>query len=139
MVKAFRLPATDLAAFIERLAGQYTILGPVPRGPGAVFGEVKTADQLKLDFEQTFYSPKKYFHPPVQTLITFQDRQVEKAGEADESANPRIIFGVRPCDVNALTSLDQVFGEAYPDPYYQQQRKNTYHYKLEMYQELMRM
>lgn len=126
MVKAFRLPATDLAAFIERLAGQYTILGPVPRGPGAVFGEVKTADQLKLDFGQTFYSPKKYFHPPVQTLITFQDRQiVEKAGEADESINPRIIFGIRPCDMNALTNLDQVFGEAYPDPYYQRQRKNT--------------
>jgi ferredoxin len=37
----------------------------------------------------------------------------------------RIIFGIRPCDVNALTILDKVFGGEYRDPYYFSRRKNT--------------
>ena len=123
MVEAFRLPRADLEKFRSHLASQYTVLGPVAKGKEVVFEPIKTAAELILDGSQSILPPKKFFHPPLEKLFSFKDRQlVEKEIPAIE---PRVILGIHACDVNALNILDRVFGDTYPDPYYQQLRKNT--------------
>jgi NAD(P)H-flavin reductase/NAD-dependent dihydropyrimidine dehydrogenase PreA subunit len=122
-VEIFRLPRADLEQFRSGLASQYTILGPVARGIEVVFGPVNNADELKLDYDQTILPPKKFFHPPLETLFSFKGRQmVERESIETEK---RVILGVHACDVSALKILDRVFGDTYPDPHYQEQRENT--------------
>ena len=39
---------------------------------------------------------------------------------------PRVLFGLHACDINALLKLDKVFArDLFPSPYYVSRRKNT--------------
>lgn len=120
---AFRLPRADLEKFRAQLASQYKVLGPVARGNDVVFTEIQNAADLILSSRQSLLPPKKYFRPPTEKLFTFKDRQVTEIAEA--SSEQRAVIGIHPCDVNGMQILDRVFGDTYPDPYYQQLRKNT--------------
>jgi len=122
-VEVFRLPKAELEQFLARLASQYRVFGPVAKGKAVVFGPVEKAADLKLNPQQSILPPKKFFHPPAETLFSFKGRQ--KIEKESEEFPKQTIIGVHPCDVNAIKSLDRVFSDTYPDPYYQAKRKNT--------------
>ena len=82
---------------------------------------------------QTTMSLKKVLLPQVETLLRFEYRKEPEgainstlAVEDRREARPTLVFGARPCDVRALTTLDRVFSNGpYVDPYYTERRKNT--------------
>ena len=45
--------------------------------------------------------------------------------EFRKKIKPRIIFGMRNCDANALLVLDKLYLEGYPDEVYKEKRENT--------------
>lgn len=123
-MEAFVLPKAELGSFVAKLKKDYEVLGPVAKGEKFVFAAIDDTEALRLDYDTTILPPtKKFIHMPGEVLFEFEGA-VEKKKDVPE-VGKRVLFGVHPCDLNGLLSLDKVFLETYPDPYYKARRENT--------------
>jgi NAD(P)H-flavin reductase len=122
-VEAFVLPKAELGNFVAELKRDNEVLGPVAKGEEYIFAPIDDVEALCLDYDTTILPPaKKFIHMPGEVLFEFEDA-VE--GKTPEKVGKRVLFGVHACDLNGLLSLDKVFLETYPDPYYKERRENT--------------
>ena len=116
----------DMAALVAALTKKYTVYGPITREGNTSFQEISSWEDLDLDYVTTILSPRKYLHKPFETLFSFTEGgKTVTEGTRDSSEKMQIIFGLHPCDVNAIRLLDKVFTGKYEDPYYTGHRKNT--------------
>ena len=85
----------------------------VPYAPGVLFDP---------DMVNTTLPPKDVLFPQTQKMYRFttgQNSSVEEIQDAEE----QILFGIRPCDVQSLNCLDQVFiSETFTDAFYARKR-----------------
>lgn len=117
------LPKAELGNFVANLKKDNEVLGPVAKGDDFTFAPIDDVGALCLDYDTTILPPaKKFIHMPGEVLFQFEDA-VE--GKDPVEVEKRILFGVHACDINGLLSLDKVFLETYPDPYYKARRDNT--------------
>jgi hypothetical protein len=122
-VEAFMLPKVDLGNFVADLKKDREVLGPVAKVDEFVFAPIDDVGALCLDYDTTILPPaKKFIHMPGEVLFEFESAVHGKDQALDEQ---RVLFGVHACDLNGLLSLDKVFLETYPDPYYKSRRENT--------------
>ena len=96
------------------------VVGVKSRGSKYVFDQLNSADDLRLDYDVTMQSPKKYFFPSVENLVkyNFSDSTYEESHDV----TPLIIIGIHPYDLIAINQMDTVFRESYPDPNYLKKR-----------------
>jgi len=113
-----------LPHLVRGLAASYEVVGPVAKGDTFVFAEIDDPEELRLDYTATILPPKKYFVPPAEELMRFGLGANEVLSD-DVRAHPRVIFGLHPCDINALMLMDNVFMGEYEDPYYKARREST--------------
>ena len=119
------IEASELPALVEAFMETHEVVAPVKKGDVYAFDVISSPDEIELDYDQTVASPKKYFLPPVETLMTF-DAQGSQVTDYTAEITPRVIFGAHACDINALNRLDVVYKDApYKDPYYIARRKAT--------------
>ncbi|RNL40313.1 4Fe-4S dicluster domain-containing protein [Paraeggerthella hongkongensis] len=119
------IDATELPALVSAFMESYEVVAPVKSDQGYSFEAIASPDDVELAYETTIASPKKYFLPPVETLMTF-DVADNSVTEFAAEITPRVIFGVHACDINAINRLDLVFKDGrYPDPYYVARRNAT--------------
>ena len=115
----------ELPKLVRAFMESYEVVAPVKRGNGYVFDRISSPDEIELSYTQTASSPKKYFIPPVETMMKF-DARMNLVDDYSEQVAPRVVFGVHTCDINALNRLDLVFRDGrYPDPYYTARRNAT--------------
>ncbi|MCL1874329.1 MAG: 4Fe-4S dicluster domain-containing protein [Clostridiales bacterium] len=78
--------------------------------------------EIDLDLVNTTLPPKDILFPQTEKMYSFStgpEAQVQEVMEADE----QILFGVRPCDVQSIDCLDQVFlTKTYTDNFYANKR-----------------
>lgn len=116
----------DMAALVAALIQKYTVYGPVTKEGNTSFQEISSWEDLDLDYRTTVLSPRKYLHKPFETLFSFTDGgKTVTEGTRDSSEKIQILFGLHPCDVNAIGLLDKVFTGKYEDPYYTGHRKHS--------------
>ena len=113
-----------LPDLVRGLATEYEVIGPVARGEAFAFARIDDPDSLRLDYDTTILPPKKYFVPPAEELMRFKTAE-NVVTSADVHVHPRVLFGLHPCDVNALMLMDNVFLGEYEDPYYRARRDST--------------
>ncbi|NTW28040.1 MAG: 4Fe-4S ferredoxin [Coriobacteriia bacterium] len=113
-----------LPDLIDGLAESYEVIGPVAKGEKFVFAPIAGAEELRLDYDTTLLPPKTFFTPPTEPLMGFSMADSDVRSESLESP-PRALFGVHPCDINALGLMDNVFLGEYEDPYYKARREST--------------
>ena len=119
------IDAVELPALVSAFMESYEVVAPVKRGGSHVFEVIQSPDDMDLSYATTIASPKKYFLPPVETLMTF-DAQDNGVTDYAAEITPRVVFGAHACDINALNRLDLVFRDGrYPDPYYVARRAAT--------------
>lgn len=119
------IDAGDVPALVQAFMDRYELVAPVKQGKSYVFDVITNADDVVYDYPTTLGSAKKYFMPPVETLMRF-DARTNELIDYREEVTPRVIFGMHACDINALNRLDLVFRDgAYPDPYYCARRNAT--------------
>lgn len=112
-------------AWLRKLIKQGILVAPTQlKGGDVVFKEAFTPDNISLEFKQPLYSVKSYFLPQEETLFTFRNSSVDTLQEVYDEF-PRIFFGLRPCDLKAVTQADRFFGEGFQDSYYYHRRKQT--------------
>ncbi|MDX1664503.1 MAG: 4Fe-4S dicluster domain-containing protein [Candidatus Promineifilaceae bacterium] len=90
------------------------------------FLKVDSFDELEMDYTRTYSSPKNFFLPYQECLATYRLGDADWEQAIEYRVNPRVIIGMRACDINALRKLDEVMLKSvYPNPYYAARRRNT--------------
>ncbi|MFH1101356.1 MAG: 4Fe-4S dicluster domain-containing protein, partial [Methanobacteriota archaeon] len=109
----------------ERFLKEYRVFGPTKPGSDSTFDEITSIQQLHLDYVSTVLPPKKFFHPPKETLFSFNISNEKFTVNEIKQDEKILLVGIHPCDVHALLKLDKFFAGDFNDPYYQNRRKNT--------------
>src|SRR4030042_2819405 len=107
--------------FADELIKKQKVGGPCcAPGDRFEFEQLESADQLRLDYDVTLRPPnRKYFLPPVETLLTFE------VGDGYQSVYddaPFILLGVHPYDLEALNQMDRIFSQDNYDSHYMKRR-----------------
>jgi sulfhydrogenase subunit beta (sulfur reductase) len=114
----YRLDETQLDPFITAVAKSYRVVAPV-RTDAVRFQEVK--DGKAIDLTENSYLPiKDFFLARRDVLFLFEGANLSVPVDRVE---PRVFFGVRRCDLNAVSHQDLVFMQESRDPYYAQRRE----------------
>ena len=109
---------------VAGLKADFEVLGPVAKGEKFVFAALDDPADLRLDYDTTLLPPKKFFVPPAENLMEFETADNEVVS-AEITTSDRVLFGLHPCDINALMLMDNVFLGEYEDPYYKARRDST--------------
>ncbi|MFC1680020.1 hydrogenase, partial [Elusimicrobiota bacterium] len=124
---------SEFKKFVGGLIAENETIGPkrvdtdAKGKPVYQFAEVHVFEEMDLDYTVTQTSIKNFFLPFREELSKFKFQDGDWEQEIEYRVNPRVIVGVRPCDINALNILDKLFLEGtYPSPYYISRRKNTF-------------
>jgi formate hydrogenlyase subunit 6/NADH:ubiquinone oxidoreductase subunit I len=124
---------SEFKKFITGLIKQNETIGPklidktVDGKPIYQFKEVESFDEMDLDYTVTYSSVKNFFLPFREELSEFSFTDDDWEQKIKYRVNPRVIIGVRPCDINGLGILDKIFINGnFPSPYYIARRKNTF-------------
>ncbi len=91
------------------------------------FLKLNSFDELQMDYTRTYSSPKNFFLPFKENMATYDLDDENWEQHIQYTIHPRVIVGMRACDINALRKLDEVLLKSvYPNPYYFARRRNTF-------------
>ena len=126
MNAAFILSRINLLGWLDILAEQFDVCGPVIKKRGqVVFQKIEQTEDIALDYSSTMIGPRSLIYPPRQTLFTINRKTAQYEALVPEQHRKRVIFGIHPCDMHAITVLDKTFLGDFKDFYYQKLRKDT--------------
>ena len=114
----------ELARFVDGLAQARTVYAPVRKGPRHSFERVTGFSDIAPDYRPTVLPPKKLFYPQREELLRFERSPVPKASETLPDVDV-IAFGVRPCDLKAISLLDRFLAMNQEDPHYAARRRRS--------------
>lgn len=122
---AWMINKDKLDQLLTKLA-DYEIYGPVTGTDGTRFASLDEG-QLDLDYANSAKPAKGLFFPQTQKMFDFEveGRKVVGVTEPEAPSDPRLLFGIRPCGVRAITTLDRLFNWDFSDPYYNQVRDRS--------------
>jgi sulfhydrogenase subunit beta (sulfur reductase) len=116
-------------AFLEKLSNcmkKMTVIGPAKMADGSVtFEPLHSPRQLTLDYVNDLDPLKRFFTPPREELFSFDLAGGKPRLKAPAAIKPRILFGIRSCDVQGLAHMDGFFRGAFYDSLYWERRNNT--------------
>lgn len=100
------------------------VVGVQYDGAKFVFDTLARAADLRLDYDVTMLSPKKYFFPQREQLVQYggADGGEMVSGWDDDGT---IIVGIHPYDLVAIEQLDEIFIEGHQDEPYKRKRENS--------------
>jgi sulfhydrogenase subunit beta (sulfur reductase) len=114
------LKTADLAAFLETLRRFGELHGPTVSESGvAAFTPLADDSALHLEYGRTLIPPKKYLLPFREEILQFRYGSYQAA---PAPIRDLVLFGVHPCDLDAIAYLDLVFLGDPPDPSYAARR-----------------
>ena len=86
------IDASELPALVSAFMETYEVVAPVKRDQGYAFEAVQSPDDIELAYPTTMASPKKYFLPPEETLMSFDARTNRVTDFAAESGIDETLF-----------------------------------------------
>jgi ferredoxin len=108
--------------FVANLIKETRVVGVQEKEKGFfAFADLDDPDRLRLDYDVTYLSPRKYFQPPRETLLRFTTAPKVSVEEVSE-AKPFVLLGVHPYDLKALNQMDTVFEKDNRDVNYLKRR-----------------
>jgi sulfhydrogenase subunit beta (sulfur reductase) len=126
------LKKSDLGAWVAAIGAERRVAAPVLKETSPAdaadqkFGWEYIADpaDVRLDYTLTVLGPKKFLWPPRQTLVAYSLAGDPKPQPLIDH-EPQVLFGVHPCDITAIATLDAAFGKDVPDPHYLARRADA--------------
>jgi ferredoxin len=117
------LDKKDLKKLIAAMLKEGVVRAPVKTGQGAAFADIGEKSDVSLDYTNVKLPLKREFFPQCEVISSFGLDGVNTETLGNKKV---VLFGVRPCDAQAIAFLDKVFiDEKYADPYYHSKRNNT--------------
>ena len=115
MSKETIISKEHMRSFLNFLKKENKLVGPVDTGKVIEFRELNAEDIL-MDDRVSYKSLKEYYFPQTELMFTF------KESEAKDNTNipGYVIFGARPCDLEALRVMGIVYTTGkYADSFFQ--------------------
>lgn len=127
--RSFSVRADRIDPIFTRLKAKYRIFAPKrfpgrgPKGSDLIrYGEIDTLADIEYK-EKSHFSAKEVFYPISQTMFYFNG---ESCAEKELDDGRDILLFVRPCDLNAIRRLDDIFlHNGQPDLYYARMRETV--------------
>jgi formate hydrogenlyase subunit 6/NADH:ubiquinone oxidoreductase subunit I len=105
--------------------GGIEVIGPVDALGGRYsFEPLEAAASLRLDYDETTLSPRKFLLPARDPLLTYATGDPASC-ESRYDERPRWIIGVHPGDLAAIALCDEVYNADAVDDQYGTRRRNT--------------
>jgi len=110
------------AELVEVLIGQGNVIGVQAKGDRFDYAPLKSAKDLRLDYDVTLQPPKKYFLPPKEVLMSCT---VGGAYKSEFQDQPFILLGVHPYDMIGINQMDELFRQDNYDVHYMTRRNSA--------------
>lgn len=117
-MKTRTIAAGSIDHWLGRLAGQTEVLVPTRNAAGDVVLAVRRGP-VDMSLGRLDESPKRILLPQTDDMVDFEGGKAR----AKLDSTRRVLFGLRPCDSQAIAALDAVFGRDFVDPHYQARRE----------------
>ena len=115
-----------LDAFLSDLLAGYVVIAPKKEHDDVCFGVVEDPSEVELDYTNTTVSPKEFFFPQSETLLRYDvSAKVPEFSTVMPEDQRTLVFGIRPCDSNALVCVDKPYQEEFTDPHYIRRRSQA--------------
>ncbi len=113
-MSGYYIPSEGLQSFAQSLMAKMPVVAPVAKGKRFIFDQLGDVAELRLDYDTTVLPPKKVFFPPKQDLLEFDE------GKATSCLDPqaKVLLGVHPYDIKAISMTDKLFSDNYADSNY---------------------
>ena len=115
------------AGFLNKLIKSFRVVAPVDNGKTIRFQEIKSSDEIKLDYSNTKLASKEILFPQTEILFTVKKKDGKTVIEEPAPIEKDwVIFGVRPCDAKGLENSFKVFASgAHKDRAYLEKREKS--------------
>jgi len=121
-----KLDKNELKPFLQSLIEDYDVYAPVELKEGvSIYKKIDQPEEINLNLLNPQKPVKEVFFPQSEVMLRY-----ERAGKRsqvalmEEVVRERVIFGARPCDIQAISVIDEVFlGKDYTDVYFLHKRK----------------
>ena len=123
-----KLDKKDLNHFLQGLMDEYDLYAPVQLAEGvSVFKKIEEPGEVHLTQLVPQKPAKDVFFPQSEVMFRYEksgkQNQITSMGEGQKE---RILFGARPCDIEAISIIEKVFaGKEYTDVYFLEKREKT--------------
>jgi len=119
------LTQAQLNDWLDALAQKRTLVAPVNIEGKLLYRPVDGSQGIAWGFERTEMSPKTWLLPATEPILSV--RQGEKTEiRALPVPEPKVVFGVRPCDARGALAIDALFLNKDPiDGQYARHREAT--------------
>lgn len=113
----------ELRGWLDNLIKQNEVIAPVKQQNFTKFSKVSSVDEIVWNGPQTVIPPKEFMYPQTETLVNYRYQGEEIKVEGENFSKSQILFGVHPCDLNAIYFMDQVWAEKNLDENYLAKRR----------------
>jgi ferredoxin len=115
----------DIKGWLRGFSGGEKLYAPVEEDGVLLYKQVDRIEEIVWDFIRPVKSIKETVFPQTERLITFEKSNGTINLTDSFTAEPAVIFGVRPCDARGIRVLEKVLIETKPeDKYFQARRQN---------------
>ncbi|MDY6861748.1 MAG: 4Fe-4S dicluster domain-containing protein [Thermodesulfobacteriota bacterium] len=126
-MKEKKISEDKLPELLKTLKDKFLVLVPEENDGVIEFKALGDTYAPLPGFSNSTRPVRTLFHLTYEPMFQFANSE---EGFSLEEIQPeevkRVIFGVRPCDANALGIIDNLFKDTYEDSYYLKRRENTY-------------
>lgn len=121
----YKIAKEQLPSLFAAIKAQMDLYMPLTKNGQVNYGIWSEEEETALDALNSVKSPKDFFFPQSETLYTcyMEGKNISVTPEELRDA-PFAVFGIRACDVQGLTVLDQVFLADPVDSYYKARREH---------------
>jgi len=122
MDRVFKATKQEMLESLDRCMSTYRVAALTNKDGRPMYDFVTSSKQVILEYRPTVLPPKKFFFPPTETILEYsKDGKMKTVIEAE----PLVLFGVRPCDINGIKILTEAFADVNGDPNYLSRRENA--------------
>ncbi len=122
MSEQYILNKNHLSFWLRKLKTSHELIAPMRDVSGdIVLTELPRMHETALDGPALMPSPKEFLLPQMEQLFCYSDEGIEEAF----NRRPRVLFGIRPCDISAIRILDTFYLGKNKDTYYETRRMMT--------------
>lgn len=123
-----RLDKKDLKSFLQNLTHHYDLYAPVQLAEGvSIYKKIDDPEEVDLTHLNPQKPMKEVFFPQSEVMFRYEriGRQNPVTSQ-EEVKKERVVFGARPCDIQAISILEEVFqGKDFTDVYFLKKREKT--------------
>jgi len=124
----FRLDKKDFRSFLQGLIEPYELFAPVRLAEGvSAYQKIDHPEEVDLRQANPQKPAKDLFFPQSEVMFRYEKTGKQTSTIPAEEAKPeRVLFGARPCDVEAISIIEKVFaGKENTDVYFLEKRRKT--------------